>query len=200
MSKLGDFLNNPDEAFSPAMKANFRLADEMGYTEHLLLAEALMEAELGGMTPGPELLKAKHNKSWVQFVGNDMKPHYMQVHDVRLDRDAYHRWVVYGADESQTPIRLLYDLRPGREHSNSFSEIRCLDFGEVIQLAKTGVIKGEGGAQIATLDGLMQIADEPWRNLLMQKTREFAANGISLAEIEKQIFAEPRASSAQRRT
>lgn len=188
-----------EEVYQPAMKDEFKLADMLGYSKHFLIAEAIMEAELGSIRPGPMLIKAKHDKNWIVYIDKNLKPRYMQVHDVRLTRDAYHRWVVYGADEQQMPTRILYDLRPGREYSDSFDEIRELSFGEVIQLAKTGVIRGEGGAQISTLTGLMQIADEPWRKLLLQKTREAAVNGISLAEIEKQLFAEPSASSAQRR-
>lgn len=198
MSKLEDFSNN-EEIFRPSMKANYRLADFNGYGSHFLFAEAILEAELGSNRPGITLLKAKHDKNWIQYLEGN-KPRYMQVHDVRTDREAYHRWAVIGVDENQMPIRLLYDLRPGGEYSDTFEGIRELSFGEVIQLARTGVIKGEGGSPIATLDGLMRIADEPWRNLLLQKSREAAANGISLAQIEKQIFAEPTASSAQRRT
>lgn len=159
-----------------------------------------MEAALGAATPGPTLIKSKHDKSWIMYIDSNMKPRYMQVHDVRSDREEYHRWAVYGVDEKQMPMRLLYDLRPGREFSKTFEGIRELSFGEVIQLVKSGVIKGEGGTPISTLDGLMRIADESWHNLLLQKSREAAANGISLAQIEKQIFAEPTASSAQRRT
>jgi hypothetical protein len=206
--KLDDFKDSAKsapkpivEAYQSSMKVNFRLADEMGYSKHFLMAEALMEAELGSIRPGPILIKAKHDKNWVAYIDKNMKPRYMQVHDVRLARDAYHRWVVYGVDEQQMPTRIQYDLRPEREHSDNFEEVRELSFGEVIQLAKAGVIKGEGGAQISTLDGLMQIADESWRKLLLQKTREAAANGISLGEIEKQIFQQDKsATSAQRRT
>lgn len=205
--RLNDF-DNPasrptqkpvDEVFQTTMKDSFKLADMMGYSKHFLMLEAIMEAELGSTRPGPVLIKAKHDKNWIAYF-DKANPRYMQVHDVRLDRDALHRWAIYGVNEKQMPIRTLYDLRPGREYSDTFEGIRELAFGEVIPLVKAGVIKGEGGAPITSLDGLMRIADEPWRNLFTQKTREIAANGISLAQIEKQIFAEPSASSAQRRT
>ena len=166
---------------------------------HLGPLEALTEAELGSTPPGPTLVKAKAHKSWIQYIGKDLKPKYMQVHDVLAIRDAFHRWAVYGVDENQHPVRIVYDLRPGREFSGSFEGIRELQFPEVIHLVKAGVIKGEGGRPISTIKGLMDIADEPWRNLFMQKTRLAAASGISLSEIEQQIFAEPVASSAQRR-
>lgn len=203
--RLNDFNDHSskdpvEEVFQPTMKHNFHLADIIGNSNDFILSEALMEAELGAVKAGPILIKAKHDKNWVSYIDKNSKQRYMQVHDVRQDRDAFHRWAIYGVDENQMPMRLSYDLRPGREHSDNFGDVRELQFGEVIQLARNGVIKGEGGTPISTLDGLMQIADEPWRKLLLQKSRDAAMNGISLADIEKQIFAEPRASSAQRRT
>lgn len=176
-----------------------QLVDTVGYSKHILMLEAITEAALGSEPPGPTLIKAKSDKSWIQYFDKQQKPRYMQVHNVLSIRDVYHSWAVYGVDEQQLPLRIAYDLRPGRESSKAFDGIRELQFPEVIQLVKAGVIKGEGGAPISDLKSLMDIADEPWRNLLMTKSREAAASGISLSAIEKQIFAEPSASSAQRR-
>lgn len=201
--RLDDFnktaQSNPDEVYQQSLKDSLRLADVMGYSKHLLMLESITEAALGSTTPGPTLIKAKNDKSWIQYFDAQKKPRYMQVHDVLSVRDAFHRWAVYGVDEAQIPVRIAYDLRPGREFSDTFNGVRELQFGEVIQLVRAGVIKGEGGAPISTIKGLMDIADEQWRSLLMQKSREAAASGISLSAIEQQIFAEPGASSAQRR-
>lgn len=155
--------------------------------------------ELGGVRPAHLILKAKHDFSWIEYVDAEGNTKFMQVHDVRSARDAHGRWAVYGVDQDGSPVHELYDLRHGYEHSGAFSGIRELGFGEIVKLAQQGVIKGEGGKPITTLSGLMQVADEPLRKLIAKKAKEAAVGGPSLEDIEKQIFAEPTASSAQKR-
>lgn len=162
------------------------------------VSDTVME-ELGGVRPAHLLIKAKHDLSWIEYVDAEGNTKFMQVHDVRSARDAHGRWAIYGVDQDGAPVHELYDLRHGYEHSGSFSGIRELAFGEIVKLAQQGVIKGEGGKPINSLSGLMQIADEPLRKLLMKKAKEAKAGGPSLEDIEKQIFAEPTASSAQKR-
>lgn len=155
--------------------------------------------ELGGIRPAHLLVKAKHDSSWIEYVDDEGNTKFMQVHDVRSARDAYGRWAVYGVDQNGDPVHELYDLRHGFEHSGTFSGIRELQFGEIVKLAQQGVIRGKDGKEIQTLSGLMQIADEPLRVMIMKKAKEAKAGGPPLADIEKQLFAEPTASSAQKR-
>lgn len=155
--------------------------------------------ELGGIRPAHLLVKAKNDASWIEYVDNEGNTKFMQVHDVRSARDAFGRWAVYGIDQKGEPVHELYDLRHGYEHSGTFSGIRELQFGEIVKLAQQGVIRGEGGKQIQTLAELMQIADEPLRAMINKKMREARAGGPSLAAIEKQLFAGPAKSSAQKR-
>jgi hypothetical protein len=155
--------------------------------------------ELGGTRPAHILIKAKHDLSWVEYVDAEGNSKYMQIHDVRSARDAFGRWAIYGVDQNGEPVHELYDLRHGYEHSGSFSGVRELMYGEIVKLVQQGVIRGEDGKPIKTLSGLMQVADEPLRKLIMKKAKEAKAGGPSLEDIEKQMFAEPTASSAQKR-
>lgn len=155
--------------------------------------------ELGGIRPAHLLVKAKHDSSWIEYVDAEGNTKFMQVHDVRSARDAYGRWAVYGIDQNGDAVHELYDLRHGFEHSGTFSGIRELQFGEIVKLAQQGVIRGKDGKEIQTLGGLMQIADEPLRKMIIKKAKEAKAGGPPLADIEKQLFAEPTASSAQKR-
>jgi hypothetical protein len=160
--------------------------------------DQLME-ELGGIRPAHLLVKAKHDSSWVEYVDAEGNTKFMQIHDVRSARDKYGRWAVYGVDQNGDPVHELYDLRQGFEHSGTFSGIRELEHKEIVRLAQQGVIRGKDGKEINTLSGLMQIADEPLRKLLIKKHKEAKVGGPSLAQIEKQLFADPTASSAQKR-
>lgn len=164
-----------------------------------LVSDLPVTEELGGIRPAHLLIKAKHDSSWVEYTDAEGTTKFMQVHDVRSARDTYGRWAVYGADQKGEPVHELYDLRQGFEHSGTFSGIRELDFKEVVRLAQQGVIRGKDGKEINTLSGLMQIADEPLRKMIVKKHREAKAGGPSLAQIEKAMFAEPTASSAQKR-
>ena len=155
--------------------------------------------ELGGIRPAHLLIKAKNDASWIEYVDSEGNTKFMQVHDVRSARDAFGRWAVYGIDEKGDPVHELYDLRHGYEHSGTFSGMRELMSGELVRLVQQGVIRGKDGKEIKTLSGLTQIADEPLRKMIMKKAREAKAGGPSLADIEKQLFAGPTASSAQKR-
>ena len=163
------------------------------------VSDVLVAEELGGMRPAHLLIKAKNDSSWIEYVDSEGNTKFMQVHDVRSARDAFGRWAVYGVDQKGDPVHELYDLRHGYEHSGTFSGIRELMYGEIVKLAQQGVIRGEDGKEIKTLSGLMQIADEPLRMIIAKKMKEARAGGPSLEDIEKQLFAEPTASSAQKR-
>lgn len=155
--------------------------------------------ELGGIRPAHILVKAKNDSSWIEYSDDEGNLKYMQVHDVRSARDSYGRWVVYGVDQEGKPVQELYDLRHSFEHSHTFDGVRELMFGEVVKLAKRGVIKGANGKPIESLADLMKIADEPLRRLIMKKAKEAKTGGPSLDAINKQMFGEPK-TSAQRRT
>jgi len=162
------------------------------------VSEPLVE-ELGGIRPAHILVKAKHDSSWIEYADDEGNLKYMQVHDVRSARDSFGRWVVYGVDQDGKPAQELYDLRHDSEHSHTFNGVRELEFGEIVKLAKRGVIKSVDGQPIQSLADLMKIADEPLRKLILKKAKEAKAGGPSLAEIDKQLFGDKK-SSVQRRT
>lgn len=178
-------------------------AEKMRVRQELMGLESVsnlpVTEELGGIRPAHLLIKAKHDFSWIEYTDAEGNTKFMQVHDVRSARDAHGRWAVYGVDQDGQPVHELYDLRHGYEHSGAFSGIRELAYGEIVKLVQQGVIKGQGGKPIKTLAGLMQIADEALRKLIMKKMKEAKLGGPSLEAIEKQMFAEPAASSAQKR-
>lgn len=161
--------------------------------------DQMVTEQLGGVRPAHILIKAKHDSSWIEYADAEGNTKYMQVHDVRSARDSYGRWAVYGIDQDGQPVHELYDLRHGFEHSSTFYGVRELMYGEIVKLVKRGVIRGSDGKAINSLSGLMQIADEPLRLIIQKKAKEAQMGGPSLADIEKQIFAEPTASSAQKR-
>lgn len=185
------------------MRRRAERAEKLRAQQELMGLESVSNApvteELGGIRPAHLLIKAKHDSSWIEYVDDEGNTKFMQVHDVRSARDTYGRWAVYGVDQNGDPVHELYDLRHGFEHSGTFSGIRELLFGEIVKLAQQGVIRGKDGKEITTLSGLMQIADEPLRKMIMKKAKEAKAGGPPLAAIEKQLFAEPAASSAQKR-
>lgn len=168
-------------------------------SEQALSHQVLMEAELGTERPGLLLLKALRGASWISFSDKDGNRHLMQVHEIRQARQVPNRWVIYGSDHTSKAIRIEYDLRGGQEFSDNFRDLEEVPFGIIIQYAKQGRVLGMDGKPIQTLDGLVSIADEPWRKLIMRKKRHASRGGVSLQDIEKRIFAEPKASSAQRR-
>lgn len=168
-------------------------------SEQALSHQTLMEAELGTERPGILLLKALRAASWISFSDKDGRRHLMQIHEIRQARQVPNRWIIYGSDHTSKEMRIEYDLRGGQEFSDNFQDLEEVPFGIIIQYAKQGKVLGIDGKPIRTLDGLVGIADEPWRKLIMRKKRHANRGGVSLQDIEKRIFAEPKASSAQRR-